>query len=149
MEDPVEAPAFEVDPNTIGELLAEDAPKENPVDGEPKEEPKAEDFVGCQAEPNLASDEATAELRPKLGVELNAEPNTLVVELLEELPDLISVEATAELRPKLGAELKAGAEEPKRELPEEEDGMAVVPETGEVEEEPNWKGTTCVTAVDA
>ena len=145
MEDAVEAPVLEADPNTIGELLAEgmdveDAPKENPVDGEPK----ADDFGGCQAEPNLVSDVATAELRPKLGAEvaLNAEPNTLVVELVAELPDFISVGATAELRPKLGAE-------PKRELPVEEDVIAVVPKAGEVEEEPNWKGTAFVTAVDA
>lgn len=65
MEDPVEAP------NTLGD---EDAPKENAVG--------VDDFGGCQVELlDLVSDVATAELRPKLGVELKADPDAFVVGL--------------------------------------------------------------------
>ena len=53
-----------------------------------------------------------------------------------------------ELLPKLGVGLKAGAEEPKREPPEVEDGAAVDPGAIEGAEEPNWKGTACVTVVE-
>lgn len=150
-EDPVEAPVLFEDPNMVGGVVAEgtdgveDAPKEN---GD--EEPKADDWGDCQAvDPKTLAEGplvelATAEPRPKLGAGPKLEPNTLVVGLLVELPVLISDEVTAEPRPKLGAE------EPKRELPEVVGGgVAVVPETREVVEEPNLKGTACVTGLDA
>lgn len=74
MNENMEDPNPEEAPNTLGDVDVEDAPKENAVG--------VDDFGGCQLELlDLVSDVATAEPRPKLGVELKADPDAFVLGL--------------------------------------------------------------------
>lgn len=132
-----EAPVDELktmDAAFVGAVDVEDAPNENPVDGdgEVNVEPKIEDFGLCQLEPKmlegavlelteLAAEEEAEEIPPKL--------NIPELPLLKELEVLIPEAETEELPPKLNIGVAP--------LP---DPIALVEEEEEPTPKPNMAG---------